>query len=152
MRLQQGQQRMHGWAGRPRGQQLNFPRPPFLTQFTCTMSDWMSTPPLPSMLPPRDFAGKLEAARWAVSQTRGGFRAPSGPGYKPMASALPKDQAWHAPGYNRTDPRKASKKPPGVVTLSPLKQLLSDHIPPNELPSFMCTITDLQEPTAGETG
>ncbi len=94
-----GQQRMRGWAGRPRGRPITFPRPSFpMTQFACTMSDWTSmAPPWATM--PKDFPDRLEAARQALSQTRGGFGAPSGPGYEPTASALPREQPWNAPSY-----------------------------------------------------
>ncbi len=93
------QQRMHGWVGRPRGRLMTFPRPPFpMMQFARSMSDWTSmAPPWATM--PKDFLDRLEAARQALSQTRGGFRAPSGPGYEPTASALPQEQLWNAPGY-----------------------------------------------------
>ncbi len=90
-----GPQRMRGWAGRPRGRQPDFYRPPFVMQFARTMSDWTSTPPPASMLAAKYFAERLEAARWldaerkAVSQTRGGFRALSGLGYKLTVSVLP---------------------------------------------------------------
>ncbi len=44
------------------------------------------------------------------------------------------------------------KKKPATEMPSPLKQLPSDFIPLNKLPSFMHVIADLQGPTAGGTG
>ncbi len=121
-------------------------------QFVRSMSDWASmAPPWATM--PKDWESKWEATKQvhALSQTRGGFGAPSGPGYKSTASVLLWEQPWNAPDYKRPDPRKAQKKKPAAVMLSPLKQLPSDHIPLHELPSFVHSIADLQELTAGGT-
>ncbi len=59
----EGQQRGRGWAGGARGRPLTFAQRQTLpTQFARTMSDWASTPPPASKLPPEDFAEKLEAS------------------------------------------------------------------------------------------
>ncbi len=141
---------MHGWAGRPRGRPLTFPRPSFLMmQFARTMIDWTSMPP-PRVTMLKDFPDKLEAARQALSQTRGGFGALSGPGYKPTASALPRERPWNAHECQQLDPRKASKKQLAVATPSPLKQLPHDWIPLNERPKFARDIADLQGRVAAQ--
>ncbi len=139
------------WAGRPRGCLLTFSRPPFpMTQFARMMSDWGTTAPLQAMRP-ASWMQQWEAVKRAVSQTRGGFAAPSGPGYKLTASALPRDQPWNAPGYKRPeDPRQ--KKKPAIVMPSPLKKLPDDYIPPHKRPDFAQDIADLQEPIAGGAG
>ncbi len=148
-----GQQRMRGWAGRARGRPLVFPRPPFpMMQFARSVSDWTSTPLPQAMMPLKDFAEKLEAARQALSQTRGGFGAPSRPAYQSTASAFPWDQPWNMPGYSQLDPRKDPKKKLAIKMPSPLKQLLHNWIPLHERPKFAQDIAALQEPTAGGTG
>ncbi len=144
---------MRGWAGRPRGRPLVFPRLTFpSTQFARSVSDWTSTQLPQAVMPPKDFAEKLEAARQALSQTRVGFGAPSGLAYEPTASAFPWDQPWNAPNYRQPDPRKESKKKPVAAMPSPLKQLPHDWIPPHERPKFAQDIVDLQGLTAGGTG
>ncbi len=144
---------MHGWVGRPQGRPWVFPRPPFpMMQFARSMSNWTMTAPPWATMPPKDFAERLEAARQAVSQTQGGFGAPSRLAYKPTASALPQEQLWNAPSCKRPDPRKMLKKQPAAVMPSPLKQLPHDWILPQARPKFALDIADLQGPTAGGTG
>ncbi len=89
--LQRGQPRPRtSWAGKPKGRPLTFSRLPFPTQFTRTLSKWGMTAP-PRAMMPKDWLDRWEAAKkvHALSQTRGGFAALSGPGFKPTASALP---------------------------------------------------------------
>ncbi len=115
---------------------MTFSRPLFLMQFTRTMSDWAMTAP-PRAMMPKDFPDRFEAAKraQALSQTRGGFAAPSGLGYEPTASALPRNQTWNAPSYKRPeDPRW--KKKLDAVTPSLLKQLPHDYIPLDQRPGF----------------
>ncbi len=97
-REQQEQLRLHGeWAGRPAFMRPKpFPRPPFTTSFSCTLSKWRTMqPPHQVCYPP---IGKPRwpeewPAQWAAAQAahtakgKGGFRAPSGPTFVP--SALP---------------------------------------------------------------
>ncbi len=60
------------------------------------------------------------------------------------ASALPKNQPWNVPSYKRQeDPRKATKKPPGIKTPPQLKKRLVDYIPINERPIFAQEIAAL---------
>ncbi len=94
--------RLHSkWAGKPRLMLLMaFSRPLFLTTFTCTLSEWgMMLPPWATM--PKDWLEQWATVQHmhAASQAKGGFGSPSGPNYRPTASALPQNRLWADPTY-----------------------------------------------------
>ncbi len=118
---------------------------------TRTLSEWgMTAPPRPTM--PGNWPQASEAAKraQALSQTRGGFAAPSGPGFKSTASVLLQNQPWNEPGYQR--PQDPRKKKSATVTPSPLKKLPKDYIPPEQRPEIGQAIAELQESTIGSAG
>ncbi len=143
--------RLHSeWAGKSRFVcPMTFSRLPFPMMLTCTLSEWGTTLPPRAMMPqnwPEQWAA-VKCAH-AVSQTRGGFRSPSGPNYRPTVSAFPQQQPWADPTYQRPKPVNPRKQPT-TETPSPLRTLPMGWIPLEQRPKLGQAIANLQGLPAG---
>ncbi len=120
-------------------------RPPFVTSFSHTLSEWGMTRLL-QQAQPKDWPATWAAtqATHTASQAKGGFGAPSRPTYVP--SALQQVRPWASPSYQQkpADPRKPPTETPPL-----LKVLPHDWNAPSDQPELGQAIAALQDPTAG---
>ncbi len=128
-----------------------FSRLLFVTSFSHTLSEWGTMRPPPQACQPDNWTATWADAQavHTASQARGGFRAPSGPAYKPPASALPQVRPWVDPSYQQkpTDLRKQ----PTAETLPLLRALPTDWSAPSDRPELGQAIAALQAPTTGDS-